>query len=228
MQVELVTIGDELLRGATVNSNATWLGRELTERGVDVTRISVIPDDIDTIARVVNDARERADAVITTGGLGPTHDDRTMTAIAQARGVALEEHPDAIEWLETETAYERDDLATGTLELPAGSRFIPNDVGVAPGAEIDGIYVLPGVPDEMEGMFGLIADEFTGVPKHEIVLEIDQREQAIAPLLETIESAYDVRVGSYPGGTVRVRIVGEHEASVTQAAAWLRDRVELA
>lgn len=227
MQVELVTIGGELLRGATVNSNAAWLGQELTERGVTVTRTTVIPDDPDTIASIVNEARQRVDAVITTGGLGPTHDDRTMSAIAQARGVELSEHPDAVSWIEEETEYELDDLAPRTLELPVGSRVIPNEVGLAPGAVIDRIYVLPGVPDEMKGMFGQIADEFSGPTSHESILDIAQPEREIAPLLETIEERFDVLVGSYPGETVRVRIVGDDPENVEAATEWLREHVEL-
>lgn len=228
MHVELVTIGGELLRGETVNSNAAWLGAELTARGVRVARTTVVPDDVDVIAAVVNAARDRADAVITTGGLGPTHDDRTMRAIAAARGVDLAVHEGAAAWVEAETDRPVDSLAPGTLELPVGSRFIPNEVGLAPGAVIDDIYVLPGVPAEMEGMFGRIADEFAGPPAHEAVLEVAQPEREIAPLLTEVETRFGLEVGSYPGGTVRVRIVGADPEAVESAAAWLRERVELA
>lgn len=228
MHVELVTIGDELLRGTTVNSNAAWLGSELAQRGVTVTRTTVIPDDVATIAEVVNAARERVDAVITTGGLGPTPDDRTMEGIASARGVELTTHPDAIAWIETETTYAIDDLAPGTLDLPEGCRMIPNEVGLAPGAIIDDIYVLPGVPEEMEGMFGVVADEFRGEPTYEIVVEVVQPEREIAPLLAELEQRADLLIGSYPGETVRVRIIGHDEHAVEDAASWLRERVELA
>lgn len=228
MRVELVTIGDELLRGATVNSNAAWLGRELTERGVTVTRVTTVPDDIDAIASAVRDASKRADAVITTGGLGPTHDDRTMEAIAAACGVELERHRDATEWMADVAGVDVDGLAPGTLDLPAGARFVPNEVGLAPGAVIENIYVLPGVPDEMEAMFGHVADDFTGPPLYEAVVDIAQPEREIAPLLETMETKFDLLVGSYPGSTVRVRILGRDQDEVEAAAAWLRERVDLA
>lgn len=228
MQVELVTIGDELLRGETVNSNATWLGRELTDRGITVTRTTVVPDSIETIAETVNAASARASAVITTGGLGPTHDDRTMAAIATARGVNLVEHPEAIAWVETDTDRDVGALAPRTLELPEGSRFLPNEVGIAPGAVIDSIYVLPGVPQEMKAMFGHIADEFSGPTNHERVFEVAQPEREIASILGSVEDRFDVVVGSYPGETVRVRIVSQELATVEEAADWLRARVELA
>lgn len=228
LTVEIVTIGDELLRGDTVNSNAAWLGQELSERGAIIRRVTVVPDEIGAIAAVVNAARERADAVITTGGLGPTHDDRTMAAIAEARGVELVEHSGAREWVESETDYDVTDLAPGTLDLPAGASFIPNEVGLAPGAIIDDIYVLPGVPDEMEAMFGQVAEAFSGPPVHEAVVDVAGPERSIASTLEAIEAEFDVLVGSYPGETVRVRILGRDGTAVEDAAAAVRERLELA
>lgn len=228
MNIELVTIGDELLRGWTINSNAAWLGRELSERGARVSRTTVVPDDVEEIASVVVAASERADAVITTGGLGPTHDDRTMAAIALAFEVELVEHQEAAAWIDRETKYSVADLAPGTLDLPTGAGFIPNEVGLAPGAIIENVYVLPGIPEEMEAMFGRIADTFAGLPIHEAIIEVAQPEREIAPILTEALERFDLSIGSYPGRTVRVRLLGRDEDEVETAATWLRDRLELA
>ena len=162
MRVAVVTVGDELLAGDTVNTNATWLCEQLTERGVRVERVTTVPDDLSDIARVVNEYNAEYDAVVVTGGLGPTHDDKTMAAVAAAFGREVEEHPDVVAWFDEHGGYSGDDLAEGTTHLPAGSRMLPNEEGVAPGCVIDSVYVLPGVPGEMKAMFGLVADDFAG------------------------------------------------------------------
>src|SRR3569833_148860 len=89
VRVELQTVGDELLRGDTANGNASWLGWRLTEAGAEVARGTVVPDDLDVIAGALGDALRRADAVIVTGGLGPTSGDMTREALARAAGVSL-------------------------------------------------------------------------------------------------------------------------------------------
>ena len=91
VRVELLTVGAELLRGDSANGNATWLGRRLTEAGAEITRSEVVPDELDVIAEAVGDALRRADAVILTGGLGPTSDDLTREALAEVEPITLDE-----------------------------------------------------------------------------------------------------------------------------------------
>lgn len=227
MQVEVVNVGDELLRGATVNTNAAWLGEQLLEQGVDLTRITIVPDEPSTIVEAVLEARDRVEKVIVTGGLGPTHDDRTMPAIASAFDRDLIEHPEARRWVATERGYDPDELTPGTLDLPEGARFLPNDVGIAPGAVIDGVYVLPGVPEEMKAMFGHITDEFIGPEWFETFLETEQPEREIADPLKELETRFDVSVGSYPGKRVQVRISSRDEDAVEAAEAWLRTKIDV-
>lgn len=227
MEVELVTVGDELLRGATVNTNATWLGEQLTDQGVEVTRVTVVPDRVVDIAATIDEARARSDAVIVTGGLGPTHDDRTMEAIAHSFGVGLVDHDGATEWLAESKDVDPDELAPGTVALPEGARFLPNDVGIAPGAVIKDVFVLPGVPEEMEAMFGHIAEAFVGPDFFEVVVETPQPERQIAATLAELEASFDVSVGSYPGSTVQISITGRDPAEVERAERWLRDRIDL-
>ncbi len=161
MRVAIVTVGDELLVGDTVNTNAAWLGERLHERGVDVERVTTLPDRVADIARVVNEYRAEYDAVLVTGGVGPTHDDVTME-VAAAFGREVVESQEVLDWLEAEGGYAADDLAEGTAEIPRGARLLENPEGVAPGCVIGSVYVLPGVPTEMKAMFETVADDFAG------------------------------------------------------------------
>jgi len=226
MRVALVTVGDELLSGDTTNTNAAWLGSRLTERGVDVERVTVVPDREADIARVVNEHHAEFDAVVVTGGLGPTHDDVTMDGVAAAFGRDLEPSEAVLGRLEAEGGYAREDLAAGTTEIPAGARPLHNEVGVAPGCVIGSVYVLPGVPDEMKAMFEAVADEFSGDVVHVVTVEADEPESALLDRVRELRREFDVTVGSYPGEVVRLK-VGHVDPEVAEAAAdWLRDRVE--
>ena len=225
MNAAVVTVGDELLAGRTTNTNATWLCERLAERGVTVERVTTVPDRIEDISAVVGDYSAAYDAVLVTGGLGPTHDDLTMEAIAATFGRDLETDETALEWLE-EHGYSRSDLTTGTADLPAGSRPLHNEAGVAPGAVLENVYVLPGVPTEMRAMFETVAEEFTGARVYRETVVADEPESALLDRLETLNREFDVSVGSYPGESVRLELSGPDEETVAAAAAWLRERVE--
>jgi len=226
MRVAVVTVGDELLSGETVNTNAAWLGRQLAERGVTVGRTTVVPDEISDIARVVNEYHAEFDAVIVTGGLGPTHDDKTIEAVAAAFGRDVVESEDAIAWLEEHGGYTRDDLTDGTGEVPEGSRVLPNHEGVAPGCVVESCYVLPGVPAEMKRMFEEVAGEFTGEQRHVRTVDAAEPESALLDRLAEVQEQFPVKVGSYPGDHVTVRFEGTEEELVDEAAVWFSERVE--
>jgi molybdenum cofactor synthesis domain-containing protein len=226
MRVALVTVGDELLAGDTVNSNAAWLARQLTDRGATVERVIAIPDRVADIAQVVNEYRATYDAVIVTGGIGPTHDDVTMDAVAAAVGQELATSDAALEYIETHRGYARADLTEGTADIPAGGRFIPNPEGVAPGCHVENIYVLPGVPAEMRGMFGEIESEFSGTIQHTRTVTAAEPESALLDRIDELRDTFDVSVGVYPGENVRVKISGPDERTVQTAAEWLEERVE--
>lgn len=163
MRVELLTIGDELLLGFTIDTNSAFIGRELAELGVEVARRTTVGDDRDAIAAAVRDALARADGVITTGGLGPTSDDVTMAAVAAALGVGLERDPAVVARLEEiwRSRGRSEPLPPANLSqamLPRGARVLPNNHGTAPGvfaarADNRWVAVLPGVPREMREMF---------------------------------------------------------------------------
>lgn len=225
MRVAVITVGDELLSGDTTNTNATWLGTRLTERGVRVERMLVVPDRVSDIATEVNEARAAYDAVIVTGGLGPTHDDVTMEGVAAAFGVPVVEHPDADAWFAEHEEYARADLVAGTTHLPKGAIMLPNEVGVAPGAVVGSVYVLPGVPAEMKAMFDAIAPELSGTVRAVANVPVDEPESALIDRLAELRDRFDVKVGSYPGAVVTIKIEGEDGREVDAAAAWLEERV---
>jgi molybdenum cofactor synthesis domain-containing protein len=225
MDVALVTVGDELLAGETVDSNAAWLGRELRDRGVRVPRVTTVPDDVDAIAEVVEEAHQRWDAVVVTGGLGPTHDDLTMTGVATALDRDVVENERAHEWLVEEGGYAAEDLAAGTADLPAGADPLDNEVGVAPGCVVENVYVLPGVPEEMRAMFADVADEFAGERTHVREVRAAEPESELLDRVDGVRETFDVSVGSYPGESVRLRVEAVEEEVADAAADWLRERV---
>ena len=226
MNIAIVAVGDELLSGDTVNTNAAWLGERLTERGVDVERVTVVPDRIADIARTVNEYAAEYDTVIVTGGIGPTHDDVTMDAVAAAVGRSLETNETVLEWLADERDYVRSDLTDGTADLPAGARPLHNTTGVAPGCVVENVYVFPGVPEEMRAMFGSVASAFNGEERYTGSLVIDEPESALVGRLRELQERFGVKVGSYPGEHVRVKIGSTDEETVEKAVSWLRERSE--
>ncbi|AWB26371.1 competence/damage-inducible protein A [Halococcoides cellulosivorans] len=227
MEVGIVTVGDELLVGDTVNGNAAWLGQQLHERGADPRRITVVGDSIGAIADAVDRHRDAFDAVIATGGLGPTHDDRTMAAIAALFDRPLEPHPDAIAYLEAERGYSNEELAADTVALPAGARHLPNSEGVAPGAVVETVYVLPGVPAEMKAMFEAVAGEFGGTRPVIEVVRVPGHESELLDVIEGVRERFDVQVGSYPGEVVRIKLTGTEDSEVAAAADWVREHADV-
>jgi len=226
MHVALVTVGDELLAGDTVNTNAAWLGRQLADRGATVDRTTVVPDRLADIARVVNEYHAEYDAVIVTGGLGPTHDDKTIEGVAAAFGRDVVESEEALTWLEENGGYHRDDLTDGTGHVPEGARVLPNHEGVAPGCVVENCYVLPGVPAEMKRMFEEVADAFSGQQRHVATVATSEPESALLDRLGQVQEQFPVKVGSYPGEDVRVKFEGPDPDVVDEAAAWFRERVD--
>ncbi|MFB6220076.1 MAG: competence/damage-inducible protein A [Halolamina sp.] len=225
MKAAIVTVGDELLSGDTENTNATWLCARLDDRGVDVERVTTVPDRVADIARVVNEYHAEYDAVIVTGGLGPTHDDVTMDGVAAAFGRDVGPHEGALSWLQAEGGYAADDLAEGTTDLPNGARALHNPEGVAPGAVVESCYVLPGVPAEMRAMFATVVEEFDGEQSYSETVETGEPESALLDRLSEVQERFSVSVGSYPGETVTLKVTATDPTEARRAASWLEDRV---
>ncbi|MFL5479257.1 MAG: competence/damage-inducible protein A [Gemmatimonadaceae bacterium] len=161
-QVELITIGDELLLGFTIDTNAAHISRTLAEAGVEIVRRTTVGDEADTIAAAVGEALERTGAVITTGGLGPTSDDLTKPSIAKIFGrkmVLDEEVADALERRWKARFPDGRFPATNRVqaEIPDGATILTNRHGSAPGIWLEDergrwVAMMPGVPREMRGM----------------------------------------------------------------------------
>jgi nicotinamide-nucleotide amidase len=160
MNAEIISIGTELLLGQIVDTNAAWLAQQLAAAGVNLYRKQTVGDNRARVASVLREALERADLVITTGGLGPTVDDVTREAIADAAGVTLSRDPALVEVIESFFARWGRKAGTNNLrqaDLPDGARPLDNPVGTAPGIllELPGgktIIAVPGVPHEMKRM----------------------------------------------------------------------------
>ncbi len=160
MRAEIVSVGTELLLGNIVDTNAAYLARALAVYGVDVFHHSTVGDNLDRGAATIRAALDRADAVIVTGGIGPTPDDATRAAIAKALGVPLERRAELIDAI-TRRYQDRGrtptEAAFKQADIPAGAEVIVNPVGTAPGIlAVEGgkaLYAMPGVPYEMERMF---------------------------------------------------------------------------
>jgi competence/damage-inducible protein CinA-like protein len=168
VRTEIVAVGTELLLGQIANTNARWMSERLAAIGVDVLHHDAVGDNLDRIVDTLRAAAARSDAVIVTGGLGPTQDDITRDAIAVLLGVGMVRHPEIEELLrEKFRAFGRREMPESNLrqaDVPEGARYVVPSRGTAPGlvAELDGvrIYAVPGVPEEMvEMMEGTILPE---------------------------------------------------------------------
>ena len=154
----ILTIGNELTSGDVHNTNGAWLAQRLERIGVSVAILAAVPDEIEAVARFIEREAALADFVIVTGGLGGTPDDLTREALAAAFGVGQETVPELADALRARFTHDPD-FAARWADLPAGSRGIENPLGGAPGFVIENVYVLPGLPVEMEAMFESIEDE---------------------------------------------------------------------
>src|SRR5690606_38657620 len=155
----ILTVGDELLIGQVVNTNAAWLGERLGLAGVTVTRMETVGDDVAVIRRALERAFAEADLAVVTGGLGPTHDDLTVEAVAEAFGRGVEFRPDLMAEVEAKFAARGRPVRSAHrafAEAPEGFEALPNPRGMAPGlwGEDAGrlVAVLPGVPYEMQAI----------------------------------------------------------------------------
>ncbi len=158
MQAELVAVGSELLLGEGVDTNSAWISQRLAEIGVDVYRHTTVGDNAARILRVLQGACDRADVVIVTGGLGPTHDDLTRVVVAKLAGVELkrdEELADGIRLYFAERGLQMPESNLVQADVPEGAQVL-EPVGTAPGLAVSvgsaTVYCVPGVPREMEGM----------------------------------------------------------------------------
>lgn len=197
-----IIIGNEILSGRTKDANLPYIADRLGGWGIQLMEARIVPDIEAEIAAAVNALRAKFDYVITSGGIGPTHDDITAQCIANAFGVPLDRHPEAVRRLQAH--YERpEDLTEARLRMahvPRGGVLVDNPVSAAPGFQIENVFVLAGVPRIMQAMLdGLQGRMVGGRQMHSVSITCALPESILAPGLGEIQDAYaQVSIGSYP------------------------------
>jgi len=198
----LLVIGNEVLSGRTRDANIQFLATGLGNLGIPMREVRVIPDVPETIIGTVNEVRGKFDYVFTTGGIGPTHDDITSECIAAAFGVPWEPHP--VAWPRMEATYKPGDFNAARQRMatmPRGAALIESSISVAPGFQMENVYVMAGVPRVMQSMFEWLAPRLEGGAKIEMraVHVLGLPEGVIADGLGAIQTRYpDLDLGSYP------------------------------
>lgn len=249
----MLVIGDEILGGYVTDSNSPWLAGRLREHGVPLTRVTVVPDELDAIDEALQAelARSRPRVIVTSGGLGSTPDDLTYEAVAASLGRGTEEDPliasridGALRWT-AEQGVEVTDAFAWHLKrmarIPAGSRLLAAGAGWVPGVcvDIDGgsgagggasIVILPGVPREFRSLVeGAVEPQLlAGRRRAPEVVELEHGlpESALNLTFEALLERFPgVKLGSYPGAPMLIRLSGEHH-EVTAAAGFVRDRLD--
>jgi len=198
----ILLIGDEILSGRTQDTNGNHLAKRLTEAGIDLKEIRVVPDDHATIVAALNALRHRYTHVFTSGGIGPTHDDITADAVAAAFGARISVREDARAILATHYANP-DDLNPMRLRMariPNGAALIDNPVSKAPGFSLDNVHVMAGVPAVFTAMVESLLPSLTGgAPLRSVSVRVEKPEGHVAAALADLAKAFpDVSIGSYP------------------------------
>jgi molybdenum cofactor synthesis domain-containing protein len=198
----LVIIGDEILSGRTQDKNIAQIALWLNLQGIRLAEVRVVPDVEDAIVEAVNTLRARNDYLFTTGGIGPTHDDITVDAIAKALGVGVVHHPQASAILHA--YYEKRGGATEArlrmARVPDGADLIPNHMSGAPGIRHGNIFIMAGVPHITAGMLDALTGTLEGgAPLLSVSVGCWVAESEIADLLGATEKAHaGCQIGSYP------------------------------
>ncbi|HEY7371495.1 MAG TPA: competence/damage-inducible protein A [Polyangia bacterium] len=234
----ILLIGNEILSGKVEDENARFLTRELRALGVSLRRIEVVPDTAGEIADSVRALAARFDHVFTSGGVGPTHDDVTLAAVAEAFGMEIRRHPELEALLRAgygEHLHERD---LRMADIPSGARLEYGPGGARADARtpwpvivVRNVWVLPGVPPIFRRKFEAVRELFRAAPIHGRALFSRVGEGPIAAALDEAVAAFpEVEIGSYPHPEaqdykVKITIDGRDAARVDGALAWLAARL---
>ena len=199
----LVVIGDEILSGRTQDRNIAQVATWLNQQGIRLSEVRVVPDDAEAIGAAVNALRSRNDYLFTTGGIGPTHDDITVDAIAAAFGVPVVVHPEARRILEDYYRGRPGGLTEARLRMartPQGAELLRNPYSGAPGIRIENVYILAGVPAIAASMLEALTGSLEGGrPMVSVTVGARAAESDVADLLRETEEAHPgVAIGSYP------------------------------
>ena len=234
----ILLIGDEILSGRTRDLNAHHLAGVLNAIGIDLREIRVVADDHAAIVAALR-ALDRHlggawDMVFSSGGIGPTHDDITADAVADAYGAALELNPDARRVMEEHWGARGVEITESRLRMariPKGAKLIENAVSAAPGFSIGGLHVMAGVPSVFRSMVETIVPQLaTGRPVQSVSIDVLRPESEVAEDLRDVADAHpSLSLGSYPfrddrGYGTNVVVRGLDAAEVERAHAALTER----
>ena len=227
----ILLIGNEILSGKVTDANAAYLCRELRGLGVEVRRITVVPDEVDLIAAEVRAFSAEYDVVFTSGGVGPTHDDVTIEGVARALGVPVIREPRLVQVLE---GYYRGRLNEARLKMadvPEGAELTADGELVFPAIVVRNIYVLPGVPEIFRQKFDSLRERFRDAPFHLCSVYVSMGEGTLADYLNAVLAAHpDLLLGSYPEFSnpeykVKVTLESKNRGYLEQAVADLLGRL---
>jgi FAD synthetase len=195
----ILVIGNEILSGKVVDTNSPYLCRELRALGVDVERISTIPDAVDVIAENVKSMSQAHDYVLTSGGIGPTHDDLTVDGVAAAFGRPLELSASIEERIRRATGVDPNPSQLKMARIPAGATLIDSGDLWFPLVVVENVYILPGIPELLRKKFESVRDRFRGIPFVLKRVYVTLMESSIAEQLEAVLQEFpELLLGSYP------------------------------
>lgn len=195
----ILLIGNEILSGKITDANAVYLCRELRQLGVDVRRLTVVPDEVEVIAAEVAAFSRAWDVVFTSGGVGPTHDDVTIDGVARAMGVRVVRDPMLVELLRGFYKGSLNEARLKMAEVPEGAELVGADALVFPAIVMRNVYILPGVPEIFRQKFEALRERFRGEPFHLRNVFVRMSEGTLADFLNDLLRAYpELLLGSYP------------------------------
>jgi molybdenum cofactor synthesis domain-containing protein len=223
----ILVIGDEILSGRTKDKNIGYIAEYLTAIGIDLREVRVVPDASDEIVAALNALRHRFTYVFTTGGIGPTHDDITADAVAEAFGVPIAEDPRAIAlMLQRYKSEALNEARRRMARIPDGADLIPNSVSPAPGFMLGNVIVMAGVPTVMQAMLDAVTPRLRTGAKMvvETIEATGLAEGTYADALAELAAAHrETSIGSYPsfrdGRFYNQIVVRSKNAAATEQAA---------
>ena len=197
----LIVIGDEILSGRTKDQNIGYVAAYLTDIGIDLEEVRIVPDNEARIVEAVNSLRVRYSYVFTTGGIGPTHDDITADSVGAAFGVEVDVDPRAVEMMAQR--FPKDKLTGNRLRMariPKGAVLVDNAISKTPGFMLENVVVMAGIPRVMEVMLDAVTPHLrTGRKMLSATVEAATVESEIAAPFDALQEAFpDVKMGSYP------------------------------
>jgi len=222
----MLVIGDEILSGRTKDRNIGYIADYLTAIGIDLREVRVVADDAAAIVDALNGLRAKYTYIFTTGGIGPTHDDITADCVAEAFGVPLEFHPEAVAVIKERLAKTGGELNEARLRMariPRGARLVANKVSGAPGFWTGNVITMAGIPAVMQAMLDEVAPKLkTGTKLLSETIRADAKEGDVGTELGAIAKAHpETIIGSYP-------FIDEKQGPNTNIVVRSRDAGKLA